>query len=85
MSNTAEVGSREVKVKVAVHLSKLAVIGRDEFRLSRMELCTGVTSKTGAWARDSGESKAVTARQKTVRRMTEVWPQAGFLSIGKWV
>src|SRR5580698_3028568 len=57
--NTADVGSRDAKVRVAFHLSKLPVRGLEDVVFNRIELWMGVTWKTGTCARDGGHSIAL--------------------------
>src|SRR5690242_20499585 len=79
--NTADVGSRDAKVRVAFHLSKLPVRGLEDFILNRMELWMGVIWKTGTCARDGGHNNALaTTRQMTGSRITRVWMRGAFLS-----
>src|ERR1700722_12643492 len=79
--NTADVGSREAKVRVAFHLSKLPVRGLEDVVLKRIELWIGVTWKTGTCARDSGHSIAlISTRQRTDSRISRVWMRQAFLS-----
>ena len=77
----ADVGSRDAKVRVAFHLSKLPARGLDDAVLKRIELWMGVTWKTGTCARDSGHNIALTStRQSTDSRITRVSMRAAFLS-----
>src|SRR3984957_9641408 len=82
--NTADVGSRDAKVRVASHLSKLPVRGLEDVVLNRIELWMGVTWKTGTCARDGGHNIALTStRQMTGSRITRVWMRKALLSIGQ--
>src|ERR1700722_16519684 len=79
--NAADVGSRDAKVRVAFHFSKLPVRGLEDVVLKRIELWMGVTWKTGTWARDGGHNIALTStRQSTVSRITRGWMRDAFLS-----
>src|ERR1700760_3310868 len=72
--NTADVGSGDAKVRVALHLPKLPVRGLEDVILNRTELWMGVTCKTGACARDCGHNiPLTTTRQMTGSRITRVW------------
>src|ERR1700743_3329960 len=83
--NTADVGSRDAKVRVAFHLSKLPVRGLEETVLNRIELWMGVTWKTGTCARDGGHIIALTStRQRRGNRITRVWMRDAFLSTRQW-
>src|SRR5271155_5062528 len=79
--NTADVGSRDAKVRVAFHLSKLPVWGLEDVVLNRIEHWMGVTWKTGTCARDGTHNIALTStRQMTDSRITRVWMREALLS-----
>src|SRR5579862_1905197 len=82
--NTADVGSGDAKVRVALHLSKLPVRGLEDAKLNRIELWMGVTWKTGTCARDGGHNiPLTTTRLITGIRITRVWMGGAFLSTGQ--
>src|SRR5580698_263055 len=84
--NTADVGSRDAKVRVAFHLSKLPVSGLEDVVFNRIELWMGVTWKTGTCARDGGHNIPLTStRHMMGSRITRVWMREASLSTGQWL
>src|SRR6516164_5369096 len=80
------VSSGEVKVKEASHLSNLPAMETEASTWNLIQLCTGVTRKTGACARltesnkASGERHRIASHQPVLRhRRSLLWVMRSFV------
>src|SRR5580704_3163472 len=69
MSSTPVVGSVEVKVRVASHLSKVPFMATDAFTANLTELSSVENLKTGTWALLTDGSARDATKQRTANRM----------------
>src|SRR5580700_369996 len=69
MSKTPVVGSADVKVIVASHLSKVPLTATDAFTANLMELPSVVNLTTGTWALLTDWSARDATKQRTANRM----------------
>src|SRR5580693_7433625 len=69
MSSTPDSASVDEKVSVASHLLNLPSMATEAFTKNLTSLSSGVTVKTGTWARLTDGSMVDTNRHKTANRM----------------
>src|SRR5215469_1283644 len=85
MSTTPVVGSVDVNVSEASHLSKMPSMATDAFTWNLIRLASGVTSKTGAspaaCPRFTEGNKSETRTHKTVIRMDCQPPSSSFAKV----